>query len=213
MKRIVIADDHPIVLQGMALLFEDHPEYHIVASAPSMRHLVSACSSENPDLVVLDINLKGKNSLDQLSDFKARFPGIKVLIFSSYNNERLIQKALDLDADGYMLKDAVFEEWMEALENIFDGKKYFSKDLKRKAAINSSGVDKSDSFALVGNISRQEKKIILCIVDGMKEQDIAHQLDISKNTVHTHKKNILKKLSLHSNAEIVKFAYENQLVS
>jgi len=197
----------------MRLLLKDHSEYLIIDTASSMEELISVCSVDSPDLVVLDINLKGKNSLEKLGAFKTRFPEIKVIIFSSYNNEKLINKAMDMEANGYVLKDAVYSEWMEALETVFDDNKYLSKGLKVKYRYTNLSEFGDDNFSLKNKISQQEKNIIRCIVDGKKEQEIAELLRISKNTVHTHKKNILRKLSLHSNAELVKFAYENQLVS
>ena len=213
MKKLVVADDHPIVLDGIKLLLNDSIDYQIVGTATSVTELISKCLEDRPDLVILDINLKGKNSLDHLESFKLQFPRCKVIIFSSYNNSKLIKKALDQKADGYLLKDATRAEWMDALENVFEDKVHLGKGLRvRPSYIGLSEIEK-DNFSLKTKISNQEKNIILCIVDGKKEQEIAEFLHISKNTVHTHKKNILKKLSLHSNAELVKFAYENDLVS
>jgi DNA-binding NarL/FixJ family response regulator len=177
-----------------------------------MEELITLSAKEHPDLVILDINLKGKNSLDKLEQFKLRFPAVKVIVFSSYNNEKLIIKAMDLQADGYVLKDAVYSEWMDALEAVFTSKKYLSKDLKTKHVLDFQESLKPDSFSMKIELSPQEKRIVHCIVEGMKEQEIGEHLHISKNTVHTHKKNILKKLDLHSNAELVKFAYDNQMV-
>jgi len=213
MKKIVVADDHPIILQGMQLMLKDSTEYKIVNTASTMDELISVCSSECPDLVILDINLKGKNSLDKLESFSARFSRCKVIVFSSYNNHKLVNKAMQLNADGYVLKDAAYSEWMDALEDVFNGKKYLSKEVRKKRIkLEEKGLDQ-DNFSLKSRISNQENNIIQCIVEGKKEQEIADILHISKNTVHTHKKNILKKLALHSNAELVKFAYENHLVS
>ena len=209
-KKILVADDHPVVLEGMRLLFAQNEDYEMVGTSKSIAQTETLCANTNPDLLILDINFQGKNSLDTVPRLKARFPYLKILIFSSYDSPGIIRKALELDVNGYLLKDAPFNEWMEAISVIFKGQQYLSKQLRRKHEFND--LEDYDSFELSQNLSNREIEIILKIVEGKKEQEIGELLSISKNTVHTHKKNILKKLKLHSNAELVRFAYENNLV-
>lgn len=215
MIRIVIADDHPVVLEGMRLLFSTIPNYQVVGEAASLKEVVSVCEAQSPDLLILDLNFGGKNGLDIVAELKGRFAGLKILIFSSYNVPGMLRKALEEGVNGYLLKDATKAEWVEALATVFADKTYMSKHALRYNADEISFAEPAfgyDVFGRTALLSEQEKKIIPLIVNGLTEQQIAEVLFISKHTVHTHKKNILRKLELHTNADIVKFAYENKLV-
>lgn len=215
MTRIVIADDHPVVLEGMRLLFSTIPNYQVVGEAVSLKEVVSVCEAQNPDLLILDLNFGGKNGLDIVAELKGRFAALKILIFSSYNVPGMLRKALEEGVNGYLLKDATKAEWMEALTTVFADKTYMSKHALRYNTDEIPFAEPAfghDVFGRTALLSEQEKKIIPLIVNGLTEQQIAEVLFISKHTVHTHKKNILRKLELHTNADIVKFAYENKLV-
>lgn len=215
LTRVVVADDHPVVLEGMRLLFSNIPNYEVVGEAASLKEVVSVCEVQLPDLLVLDLNFGGKSGLEIVAELKARFATLKILIFSSYNVPGMLRKALEEGVNGYLLKDATKAEWVEALETIFADKTYMSKHALKYNSDEIPFAEPAfghDVFGRITLLSEQEKRIIPLIVNGLTEQQIAEVLFISKHTVHTHKKNILRKLELHTNADIVKFAYENQLV-
>ncbi len=207
--RLIIADDHPVVLEGLRLLFEQSADYQIVETVNAEKEIISACTNLMPDILILDLNLGGKNSIELIPELKTRFPQLKILIFSSYQSSVLVKKSLSLGVNGYLLKDATQKDWLEALSAIVAGKIYVSKPLKQ---FHEETVFDADTFAVISSLSDQEKRIINLIINGLEEKQISEELFISKHTVHTHKKNLLKKLNLHTNAELVKFAYENKLV-
>lgn len=207
--RLIIADDHPVVLEGLKLLFEQSVDYQIIETVRSEKGIISTCNNLMPDILILDLNLGGKNSIELIPELKSRFPQLKILIFSSYQSSVLVKKSLSLGVNGYLLKDATQKDWLEALSAIIAGKIYVSKPLKQ---FHEETVFDTDTFAAISSLSDQEKRIINLIINGLEEKQISEELFISKHTVHTHKKNLLKKLNLHTNAELVKFAYENKLV-
>ncbi len=209
MIRIVVADDHPVVLGGLRLMFESLLGYELVGEASSLKETLTICESLRPDVLVLDLNFEGKNSLDLVPELHLRFPVLKILVFSAYHSTGLVKKALEAGVQGYLLKDASKREWLEALEVLTQGKTYLSRQISG-AAIKSDEFLPSD-FNQSSKLSEREKNIIQLIADGLMEDKIAETLFISKHTVHTHKKNIFKKLGLHTNADLVKFAYENGL--
>ncbi len=206
--KIIIAEDHPIVIDGIKLLFHESADYEVVGEANTEKEIISVCLNLQPDFLVLDLNLGGKNSIDLIDEIKNRFPKLKILIFSSYQTSVLIKKALSLGVEGYLLKDATKNDWLEALSSIGEGKIYLSKSIRH---FHEENVFDTDNFSQITSLSEQEKRIIKLIINGLEEKKIAENLFISKHTVHTHKKNILKKLNLHTNAELVKFAFENHL--
>lgn len=207
--RIVIADDHPVVFDGVKLLFSQLPDYEIVGVAVSEKEIISVCTQTQPDILILDLNLGGKNSLDSLTELKSRFNNLKILIFSSYQTAVLVKKAVEMGVDGYLLKDATLLDWSDALNAIAEGSIYLSKSIRRN---HKEGAFETDNFLQLAQLSEQEKRVMQLIVNGLIEKQIADTLHISKHTVHSHKKNILKKLNLHTNADLVRFVYENNLV-
>ena len=207
--KIVIAEDHPIVIDGIKLLFNESADYGVVGEANTEKEIISVCTHHQPDFLVLDLNLGGKNSIDLVPEIKARFPKIKILIFSSYQTFVLIKKALELGVEGYLLKDATKNDWLEALSSINQGQIYLSKSIRH---FHENQFFQDDNFQQISVLSEQEKKIVKLIINGLEEKEIAENLFISKHTVHTHKKNILRKLNLHTNTDLVRFAYENNLV-
>lgn len=209
MTRLVVADDHPVVLGGLRVMFENSAGYELVGEASSLKETLTVCETLRPDVLILDLNFDGKSSLDLVPELRSRFNAMKILVFSAYHSTGLVKKALEAGVQGYLLKDASKTEWTEALSMLIQGKIYLSKHISG-VAFKLDEFQNSD-FNQLTNLSEREKDIIQLIADGLMEDKIAETLFISKHTVHTHKKNIFKKLQLHTNADLVKFAYENGL--
>jgi DNA-binding NarL/FixJ family response regulator len=209
MTRIVVADDHPVVLGGLRLMFESIIGYELIGEASSLKETLTVCETLRPDVLILDLNFDGKSSLDLVPELRSRFTGMKILVFSAYHSTGLVKKALEAGVHGYLLKDASKTEWTEALSMLIQGKTYLSRHISG-VAFKLDEFQNSD-FQQLSNLSEREKNIIQLIADGLMEDKIAETLFISKHTVHTHKKNIFRKLQLHTNADLVKFAYENGL--
>ena len=208
--KLVIADDHPVVLEGIKLLFEQSADYQVVGTADSEKEIISVCQNSQPDILVLDLNLGGKNSIELIPDLKNRFPNLKILIFSSYQTTVLVKKAMSFGVNGYLLKDATKNDWLAALLAIQENKVFLSKPIRH---LQENTSFETDNFSQISSLSDQEKRVIRLIINGLEEKQIAEELFISKHTVHTHKKNILKKLNLHTNADLVKFFYENRVLN
>jgi len=213
--KIIAADDHPIVVDGIKLSLKDVDDFAFIGEAYSEGELYSLLQKVTPDILILDLNIKGDNALDYLDKIYQYAPQIKIIIFSSYNTPSLIKAALENKVNGYLLKDAAKEEFIEALHTAFSGGIYISKnaqitreDFKKNSPKNIL----MDDFLKKNNLSYRELEVIQLIVKGLTSDAIAEQLYISKHTVQSHRKNILRKLSLHSKSEIVRFAYENNLV-
>ncbi|GAB4034916.1 response regulator [Spirosoma gilvum] len=210
--RIVVADDHPVVLDGIRLMLSSIDGYELVGVATSLKEIVSVCSHTQPDVLILDLNVEGKNSLELVPELYDRNPTVKIIVFSAYQSTGLVKKALENGINGYLLKDASKAEWVEALTSVGQGKVYLSKYLKASPPPVFDALPQEAYFPQMATLSDQEKKIIRLTAQGLIEQELADALFISKHTVHTHKKNIFRKLHLHTNADLVKFAYENNLV-
>jgi DNA-binding NarL/FixJ family response regulator len=209
MTKIVVADDHPVVLGGLRLMFENMTGFVLAGEASSLKETLTVCENLRPDILVLDLNFDGKSSLELVPELRSRFSALKILVFSAYHSTGLVKKAMEAGVQGYLLKDASKSEWTEALSMLIQGKTYLSRHISG-IAFKLDEFQNSD-FNQLTNLSEREKSIIQLIADGLMEDKIAETLFISKHTVHTHKKNIFRKLQLHTNADLVKFAYENGL--
>jgi len=213
--KIIAADDHPIVIDGIKLSLEAVEDFEFVGEASSIPELYSVLQECSPDLLILDLNFKGDNSLQYLERIYQVCPRLKVIIFSSYNTPSLIKSALATQVSGYLLKDTPKEEFIEALYTVHSGGTFISQNANLKRDDFKQVTTDNlllDNFLKKNNLSYRELEIIQLIVNGMTSDAIAEHLYISKHTVQSHRKNILRKLSLHSKAEIVRFAYENNLV-
>ncbi|MCY7356871.1 MAG: response regulator transcription factor [Rudanella sp.] len=210
--RIAAADDHPVVLDGVRLMLDSIGGYELVGVGTTLKEIVAVCASTRPDVLILDLNIDNKNSLELVPDLFLHHPDLKIIVFSAYQSTGLLKKALEMGIHGYLLKDATKAEWVEALKCVGQGKTYLSKYFKTSVAPMFDEVIQLADFPQIATLSDQEKKIIRLTAQGLTELELAGAIFISKHTVHTHKKNIFKKLHLHTNADLVKFAYENNLV-
>lgn len=210
--KVVLADDHPVVREGLRALFEHKSNLEVAGEAANIRQLITVCSSVQPDLIILDINLEGQNSLEKMNEIRHRCPKAKVVIFSSYDSPGILDMALATGVNGYILKDTSQSEWLDALDSLEIDKLYLSPRLRNHVRIQSVNGSLQDNFQSKLILSEQEKRVVKEIVKGLNESEIADVLGIKKHTVHSHKKNLMRKLGLHSNAEVVRFAYDNQLV-
>ncbi len=213
--KIVIADDHPMIIDGIELMLENEETYAVVGSANSIRELFSVIREQKPDLTLLDLNIAGENILDHIEDLKTRFPKVKTLIISSYDANTFVKIAKEKGVDGYILKNTNKAQFLEVLEKIMAGAFYFintSQKSSSKIKLDSLPEKFKDDFLKKGILSEREIEIIKYIANGNTEQEIADALFLSKHTIHTHRKNIMRKLNIHSAVELVRFAYESRLL-
>jgi DNA-binding NarL/FixJ family response regulator len=212
--NVIVLDDHPLITDGIQSLLNDSPKFKLTAVTHTLAELISEITKAQPDILILDLNIKGGNILGNIEDLQTRFPKTKILIFSSYNTPSLVKKAFNKGVNGYLLKDTTQTELLEALDAIAGGKIYIGERVAIKRKVNKPNIireEVQDDFDLLSQLSEREMEIIQLIVDGLDSKQISSRLFISLHTVQSHRKNILKKLRLHSAAEIIKFALKNKL--
>jgi len=213
--KVVIADDHTIIIDGIKLMLDGEEKYELVDYATTIPGLISILEKHNSDLALLDINMSEDNMLDYVEDIKKRFPNVKMLIISSYHLTTLINSTKQKGLDGYILKNIKKPDLLEVFEIILKGGTHFvsksSSPFLKEPTVSTSPLPR-DIFAKKEMLSEREIEVIILIVEGKTEQGIADILNISKHTVHSHRKNILKKLKLRTAVDIVRFAYEAHIV-
>ena len=207
--NIALVDDHTMFLDGLAAIFSNENRINVVCSVISAQQILEKLKEETIDIVVTDISMPEMDGIELNTEIKSQFPGVKTLVLSTHNDPDRIQKLIKKDVDGYLLKNAEKGELMDALEEIYAGKKYFSKDVK-EAYMNQIFHGDENSTSHV-KLSRREKEILKYLAEEYTAKEIADLLFISSHTVHTHKKNLISKLQVKNSAGLVKYAIQNGL--
>ena len=209
MKRILIVDDHPIVVSGIRKLLEESIDIEVIDEAEDGEEALLKIRENDYDIVLLDIWLPGLNGLEVLKQIKLIDKKIPVLVFSMYPEEHYAVMTLKNGASGYVAKESLTDELVLAIKKIAQGKKYVSPSLAECLA---GALDKGQKNTLFDSLSERECQVMLMIANGKSMKDIAGELSLSVKTISTYRARILEKLKLKSNAEIVKFALQNRIV-
>ena len=208
--RILLADDHALVRHGIRRILETRPGHTVVAEAGSGDEAIELTREHLPDLLILDVGMKGLNGLEALSQLRRQLPGLPVLMLSMHADERYVIRALREGAAGYVLKDCVEEELLEAVAAVRRGARFFSPGV-------SSFVHHHDPTAALDKsyerLTDRERHVYQLLAEGNSNKEIAALLGLSLHTVETHRSRIMEKLQLHSAAELVLSAVRRGLVS
>ncbi len=209
MIRILIADDHQIVREGLKQILAETSDLAVVAEANNGQDVLLKLEKQTIDVVMLDISMPGRNGLDILKQLRTDHPKLPVLILSMYSEEQYAMRALRAGASGYLSKDSAPEELIEAIRKIFSGKKYVSASLAEKLAVYlDDGQDKPLHQAL----SDREYQVMCMIASGKAVKEIASELNLSVKTISTYRSRILDKMRMKSNASLTHYAIHNQLI-
>ena len=217
-KKILICDDHPLIIDGLRFAFNNHPDFEITRGVNSLKSVSELIANILPDILLLDINICGQNGLEEISNIKSRHPQLKIIVFTSYNLPSLVNKALLEGAVGYILKDTGSNDLSLAFYRVLAGEVYVGPGVKFKNertyfTENEKGITpEADEITLKHILSERELEVFQLILYSYTEQKIAEELHISKHTVHSHRKSILKKLNLKNNTEVIKYAFEHHLM-
>jgi len=208
--RVVLADDHQFLLEGILSVLKDIPSLEIVETAKNGYEVMDAVEMHHPDLVILDLNMPGYDGLKCLKRIKASYVNTKVLILTNYNQPELIEAVKKMQADGYLIKNSSSMELKGAIENVISGIKHFPSSMQPEAFLKDSYF--FDDFLKKHQLTKREVGIIRMICNEMSSKEIAGNLFLSEFTVNTHRRNILRKLEVKNVAGLVNFAKMNQLL-
>jgi DNA-binding NarL/FixJ family response regulator len=208
--KVVLADDHQFLLEGILTLLKDDPMIEIVATANNGIELMSIVGRERPGLVIMDLNMPGYDGLQCLQKIKKEFPETRVLILTNYNQPELVDEVRAGQADGYLVKNSTAADLREAVSRIMDGEKYFPDAHMLKSVPDDSFF--FDEFLRKYQLTKREIEIIRLICREMSTRQIATALFLSELTINTHRRNILRKLEVKNVAGLMNFAKQNQLL-
>ena len=208
--QVCLVDDHQIVLEGLGLLIGSAEDIRCVFTATDAAEALAQMNHFPVDLVLTDIELPDMDGITLCSQLKAKFPGIKVIALTMFNELSLIRQMIEAGADGYLLKNAGREELLTAIRRVHMGKNYFSSEI---AAILVQGEKKERSrMSTIPSLSGREKQIVRLIMEECTSAQIAEKLQITLNTVETHRRNIMSKLNSKNTAGIVRTVLQQGLL-
>ncbi|CAN5407833.1 response regulator transcription factor [soil metagenome] len=211
--RIVIADDHEIVRQGVKNLLTSEPDMEICGEATMGRDAVDLVAKLKPDVAILDISMPGLNGIEVTRQILKSQPKIKVLMFTMHDAEQLVHEVFSAGAKGYLLKSDAGRHLVSAVRTVASGSPYFSSRLSQTIF---EGFLKKDLPHVVGSSDQKstsrEREIIQLLAEGKSNKEVAAVLGISVKTAETHRAAVMRKLGLHSVSELVRYAIRNHII-
>lgn len=205
--RVLLVDDHPLVLGGYQLLLDAQPDLHVCATASSAGDAISKAESERPDLVITDLTLPGRGGIDLVKDLCAAFPGIKVLVISMHDEMLYAERALKAGAKGYVMKESENSVMLEAIREVLRGGIYVSPRLQAQVLdAFASGRPRGSTMSPIEKLSDREFEVFQLFGCGKTAKEIATQLNLSPKTVSVHRDHIKEKLQFESSAEMIRQA-------
>jgi len=209
--RILLADDHQIIRDGIKLMLKKSSDFEIVQEASNGQEVIEYLSdnADKVDLVLMDINMPGKNGIEATQHISDYIKGVKVLALTMHAEETYITRMLKAGALGYVLKESGTEELMDAIKTVASGQKYYSNEV----SVTMINALMNDEKPKVQVLSAREIEVLGNIAMGSTNKEVGTLLCISGRTVETHRRNILDKLDLKNTAELIRYAIENQLVA
>ena len=202
--KVFIVDDHYMVIEGIRSLLQNEKGVDWVGHATNASSCLAFLQQQQPDVILMDINLPDKSGIDLCKEVKERYPSVFIIGLSTFNQQSFIQKMIDNGASGYVLKNATQAELMEAIEIVASGKTFLSNE----AALSLRSKDNNDAPV----ITRREKEVLELIAEGMTNNEVAQKLFISPSTVDTHRKNLLVKFEAKNTASLIRLAAQHQLI-
>ena len=209
MVRILLADDHAVVRRGLRALLEARQGFEVCAEASNGREAVELALHHKPDVAVLDISLPIMNGIEATRQIRKEAPGTEVMIFTLHDRESEIRDVLHAGARGYVLKSEADEQIVRAVESLARHHAYFSDHVSETLLDNF--VEQAGAGANI-SLTAREREVVQLIAEGNSNKKIAHLLSISVKTVETHRSASMRKLDIHSTAELVRYAVRHRLI-
>jgi DNA-binding NarL/FixJ family response regulator len=210
--RILLADDHTILREGISSLLNDEADMQVIGEAEDGRTAVKMACEQMPDVVLMDIGMPLLNGLEATRQIKRDCPGVKVLILTMHENEEYIRQVLASGAMGYILKDAAARDLLDAIRAVHRGEAVLSPAITRLVIEDYLRWGEIQPGNLPNVLTPREQEVLQLIAEGYKNKEIADILNISIKTVQSHRTNLMQKLDLHNRGDLVKYAIQKKII-
>ncbi len=205
--KIVLADDHVLVRDGIKALLEDQQDIVVVDEASNGKEALKVVKENQPNVLIVDIRMPEMNGIDVVKEIKKTNKDIRILVLSMHDSEEYVVQAIQAGADGYLLKGANKDEFLKALHTVASGSKYFSGDISAIIMNNfvngkTNGSDKIEDKDYPFHLTKREKQILALVLELKNNKEIAQELEISRRTAEVHRFNLMKKLEVKNIKEL-----------
>ncbi|OIP91186.1 MAG: DNA-binding response regulator [Syntrophobacteraceae bacterium CG2_30_61_12] len=212
-KRIFIAEDHTILREGLRALLSSQPDLQVIGEAADGLEAIRAVDQLAPDLVLMDLSMPRMNGLEAIAEIKRRCPSTKVLVLTVHRTEEYVLATFRAGANGYVLKDAGSDELEMAIRHVLAGSSYLSPKISDQVIAGYLAVKEADAPRSSWDLlTQREREVLKLVAEGRKNKEIADFLCISPKTVERHRANLMKKLDLHSAAELTAYALQRGII-
>ncbi len=209
--KLMIADDHSMIREGLKQLLELEGEFEVIEEAKDGEECIEKLKKIIPDVLLLDINLPKKNGLQVLEEIRKEKKNYKILILTVHNEVEYLMKAVEAGTNGYLLKDSESSELKKAINHIVNGQDYIQPTLI--PALNAKMIEKDSDAVMLESLTKREIEVLKLLTVGMYNKEVAEKLSISERTVKNHVSNIFKKINVTDRTQAAVFAIRNGLVT
>lgn len=210
--RILVADDHEVVRHGIRALLEGHPGWEVCGEAVDGRDAVDKARDLSPDLALLDIGMPNLNGLDAARQILKSAPRTRVLILSMHNSDQVVREVLEVGARGFILKSDAARDLVAAVEALQRRTTFFTSDVATVVLEGYLTRSLSPEKAVKNRLTTREREVVQLLAEGKSSKEVAVALNLSVKTAETHRTNVMRKLDLHSVADLVRYAVRNNIV-
>jgi DNA-binding NarL/FixJ family response regulator len=210
MIKVLLADDHSIVREGLRRIIEESEDIEVIAEADDGRIAIQLAQEKQPDIAVVDISMPGLDGLEVVSQLKVYRPELPIIILTMHEEEQYVVRAIEAGAMGYVTKRSAPEQLVKAIRQVMDGSRYLTPEASEALALRiAKGTGGKSSL---DSLSNRELQVLRRLAMGHTNHEIAKAYNISTKTVDTYRSRLLKKLNLRNNAELSRFAIQNKLI-
>jgi len=212
--RILLADDHAILRDGIRALLSDETDLNVVGEAENGRQAVEQARALRPDIVIMDIGMPLLSGLEATTQIRRDVPEARVLILTMHQNEEYLARVLAAGASGYVLKDVAGRELVSAIRQVAGGEAFFSPSMtKTLTSLYLHSLEAERTHDPYSDLTIREREVLQLVAEGFTNHQIAEMLKLSIKTVKTHRLHLMQKLDLHDRTELVKYAFQKGIIT
>ncbi len=211
--RIMLADDHQIFREALRAMLEREPDLEVVAETGEGLEVVKLARERKPDVVCMDVGMPGMNGIEATRQLLAVLPGVKVIGLSAYQDQRYVVEMMNAGAAGYVTKAEAGSELLRAIAAVRRDRVYLCPDVAKAVTAALTGKDSGTAILASSRLGARERQVLQLVAEGCTSAEVAERLHIAQATVEVHRRNIMRKLDLHSVADLTRYAIRNGLVT
>jgi len=212
--RVLIADDHAIIREGLRVMLDNQPDMEVVAVAINGREAIQLVDKHEPDVAVIDISMPELNGVEAIQQIMPRHPRLGVVVLSIHETKPYVYRALKAGAKGYLVKETAGLEVVDAVRAVYRGEHYLSQSIADLLTTESfQKLESLTDFSSLESLSPREREILQLVAEGKTSQEIAERLSISPKTVDTYRSRLMRKIGVEDMAGLVKFAIQHGVIS